>query len=84
MYQYNSVSFFGTPKQKLNGSYVVEMKFDSLTDAQDYLLQCVDQYAQRNGTEEEIEKMRQDAINGYLTYDAVTATIEEVEENEKD
>jgi hypothetical protein len=75
VYQYNSVSFFGMPVRRYGGSYVAEMEFDCEEDAIAYLHHVIDVYAERNGTEEEIATMREQADFGYLTFDAVTAEI---------
>jgi hypothetical protein len=81
-YQYQSVSFFGRVRKMAGGSYVFEEKFDSRKDAIDYLHRCVDVYAATDGTEEEIAEMHNDADSGYLSYDAVTCELIEVEEFE--
>jgi len=75
VYQYNSVQFFGLPVRRYGGSYVAEMEFDSEEAAIDYLHHVIDVYSERNGTEEEIATMREQADSGYLTFDAVTAEI---------
>ncbi|NCX94735.1 MAG: hypothetical protein EBX40_08670 [Gammaproteobacteria bacterium] len=75
VYQYNSVSFFGMPVRKYGGSYVAEKEFDCEEDAIAYLHHVIDVHAERNGTEEEIATMREQADSGYLTFDAVTAEI---------
>jgi hypothetical protein len=75
VYQYNSVLFFGMPVRRYGGSYVAEMEFDSEEAAIDYLHHVIDVYSERNGTEEEIATMREQADSGYLTFDAVTAEI---------
>ena len=75
VYQYNSVSFFGLPVRRYGGSYVAEMQFDCEEDAIAYLHELIDYYAERNGTDEQIASMREQADSGYLTFDAVTAEI---------
>jgi hypothetical protein len=75
VYQYNSVSFFGMPVRRYGGSYVAEKEFDCEEEAIAYLHEVIDVYAERNGTEEEIQAMREQADSGYLTFDAVTAEI---------
>lgn len=80
-YQYQSVSFFGRVRN-CGGAYVFEEKFDSREDAIDYLHRCVDVYAATDGTEEEIAEMHNDADSGYLSYDAVTCRLIEIEDFE--
>jgi hypothetical protein len=75
VYQYNSVSFFGMPVRRYGGSYVAEMEFDCEEAAIEYLHHVIDVYAERNGTEEEIATMREQADSGYLRWDAVIAEI---------
>lgn len=75
VYQYNSVSFFGMPVRRYGGSYVAEMEFDSEEAAIHYLHEVIDVYAERNGTDEEIATMREQADSGYLMWDAVIAEI---------
>jgi phosphoserine phosphatase len=51
------------------------MEFDCEEEAIAYLHEVIDVYAERNGTEEEIATMREQADSGYLRWDAVVAEI---------
>jgi phosphoserine phosphatase len=51
------------------------MEFDCEEDAIAYLHEVINYYAERNGTEEEIATMREQADSGYLRWDAVIAEI---------
>jgi len=83
VYQYQSVSFFGPPEKKWDGSYVFEKRFQSEEEAKDYLKERVSYYAQSDGTEEEIAEMYAQCDEGYLEYDAVTARIVETDDFEE-
>lgn len=83
VYQSNSVRFFGLTDQGRDGLLTFDY-FESEEDAIQYLLDCVNLFAQTNGTEEEIEEMREDCSNGHLTYDAVTAFVQVAEYHSND
>lgn len=77
-YQSNSVRFFGLTSQGRAGLVRFDY-FDTEEEAINHLLACVDKFAETDGTEDEIEEMREDARNGHLTYDAVTAFVQTAE-----
>lgn len=76
-YQFSSLQKFGMPIQKrFNGSFDSEMIFDSKKEAKLYLMK-------RANLHIEYDKLNEsywDIENGFLEIDAVTAHIEEVEE----
>jgi hypothetical protein len=80
VYQKRSLSFFNLNEKAIgNGSFVGTMSFNSVQDAKNYLNLRAEMYydeyeGQVNEYLEDIEKY------GVLTIDAVTARIEEVEE----
>lgn len=82
-YQYNSLSRFGMNiKKRGNGSFTSEQVFDSEEEAKAYLVERAERYydeyeGQVDEHLEDIEKY------GQLTIDAVTAHIEEVEQEEE-
>lgn len=83
VYQYNSLSHFGMNiKKNGNGSFTSEQVFDSEEEAKAYLVERAERYydefeGQVDEHLEDIEKY------GQLTIDAVTAHIEEVEQEEE-
>lgn len=77
-YQYSSLSSFNLDVQKNgNGSFTGTKEFDSKEDAKEYLKERADMYFD---SEAEINEAHEEIKKGYLTLDAVTARIEEVEE----
>lgn len=64
-----------------NGAYTGELTFETEEEAKAHLRSRADMLAEN---EEEQNEMYADIENGYLRYDAATASIEEVDENEED
>ncbi len=77
-YQFSSMLSFGTPYRKSGGRFIAEQEFDTEEEAKDYLRDRADMYYDDeqglNNALYEINKY------GFLTLDAVTASIERNEE----
>lgn len=82
-YQYNSLSRFGmTIKKNGNGSFSSEQVFDSEEEAKAYLVERAERYYDE--FEGQVDEHLQDIEKyGMLTIDAVTARIDEVENEEE-
>lgn len=77
-YQLKSLSYFGATKKHLDGSYSVEIEFNSKEDAISYLIErATSYYDEHEGQVNEHIKRIQD--HGSLEIDAVTGYIEEIE-----
>lgn len=75
VYQSNSIKMFGLTDQGRDGLLRFDY-FDSEEEAVNYLLRCVDLYSVQNGTEDEINELRDQCRMGHLTLDAVTAFVQ--------
>lgn len=79
-HQYESCKFFGAPKKQGDGSYQVYEVFDTEEEAKQYLHHRIDIYCEVDGTEEEINEMRECVENhNYLEYDAAYARVKAIE-----
>jgi hypothetical protein len=56
--------------------------FDTLMEARAHLRRCAELYAESDGCEQELGRMYDDIDIGYLTIDAVTASINEEPQEE--
>jgi hypothetical protein len=83
VYQKRSLSFFNlNEKANGNGSFTGTMDFSSEEEAKEYLITRAEMYY--NEYEGQVDEHIDDINNyGYLTIDAVTAKIEEIEEVEE-
>lgn len=84
VYQLNSLNAFGMgAKKNGNGSFSASMNFDSIEEAWAYLENRAHMYNDQDpeGTPEKLAEMLEDIDDrNFLRLDAVTAHIEEVEE----
>lgn len=77
-YQYSSLSHFGLPIKKNVeglGSFTGSETFDTEAEAKAYLTKRAEMYFDN---QVELEEALEQVENGYLTIDAVTASIDEV------
>jgi hypothetical protein len=80
IHNYNSVAFFGAP-QNTGGRIIFEKQFDVYADAEQYVLSRIQQYADFNGSDDEIQSMIED-VNTYgrCDYNGVVCLITETHE----
>lgn len=76
VYQSNSVRAFGLDSVGRDGLMTAEY-FATEEEAKERLHEIINYWSTREFTEEELDKMREDVDNGYLTYDAVTCHLQE-------
>lgn len=83
-YQYNSLNRFGMSiKKNCNGSFSCEQVFDTEEEAKAYLVTRAERYY--NEFEGQVDDHLQDIEKyGMLTIDAVTARIDDVENEEEE
>ncbi len=83
VYQSRSLSYFNlNTKKTFGGSFVGTMDFYSEDDAKDYLISRAEMYF--DDSEKGLREALKDIEVGYLTLDAVTAKIEEIEHDEEE
>lgn len=82
VYQSRSLSHFNlNTKKNMSGSITGTMDFYSEDDAKDYLEERARMYYDDN--EEKLNEALEDVKLGYLTLDAVTAKVIEIENDEE-
>lgn len=77
-YQLKSLSLFGMNINKmLDGSHYSEQSFENEKKAKEFLAERAKIYSNKTG--ENLDRMEDEISKGYLTLDAVTAWIEQIE-----
>lgn len=80
-YQYNSLKKLGTVTGNPGGSFSLEIEFDTVEQAKEYLRERLQRIMEdTNMTDEEYNEAKEGVENGSLSYDAATIRIEEDED----